>query len=369
VSAARKPSILVVDDTPENLRLLTNLFREHDYEVRPVPSGKLALQAVRMAPPDLILLDINMPEMNGFDVCDALKADEMMVDIPVIFVSALDETFDKVRAFSVGGLDYITKPFQVEEVLARVRTHLALRTTQLQLSATIARLRELEAMRETLFHMVVHDLKSPLWGIESLLQRVAAETKGRLEPQTEERLERVRGAAGGLARMVHTLLDVSRIESGAMPVVLAEADVRDLVDQAVANVGGGDALRPIEITMSAKLALSCDADLVRRVIENLVGNGLKHTPQNTPLAIRAQGTGNGVRIEVSDKGPGVPAAERERIFEKFGTLQSGSRQHSSGLGLAFCHLAVHAHGGSIGVDDAPGGGSTFWFELPSAAAA
>jgi DNA-binding response OmpR family regulator len=156
----RKPSILVVDDTPENLRLLSNLFREHDYEVRPVPSGKLALQAVEMDPPDLILLDINMPGMNGFEVCDALKQNEAWMDIPVIFVSALDEVFDKVRAFSVGGVDYITKPFQVEEVLARVRTHMALRRTQLQLSGTIARLRELEAMRESLFQMVVHDLKS-----------------------------------------------------------------------------------------------------------------------------------------------------------------------------------------------------------------
>jgi two-component system sensor histidine kinase/response regulator len=364
-----KPVILVVDDTAENLRLLTNLFRENDYEVRPVPNGKLALQAARIDPPDLILLDINMPGMNGYDVCDALKADEVTVDIPVIFVSALDEVFDKVRAFSTGGVDYIRKPFQVEEVLARVRTHLALRRTQLQLSATIARLRELESMRETLFHMVVHDLKSPLWGIESLLQRVAAETKGRMEPGTEDSLQRVRQAAGGLARMVHTLLDVSRIESSAMPIVLVEADVRELVDQAILNVGSADAARPIDVDVPPGLTLSCDADVVRRVVENLVGNGLKHTPEHAPLAVRARGDASGARIEISDKGPGIPAADRERIFEKFGTLQSGSRQHSSGLGLAFCRLGVEAHGGKIGVDDAPGGGSTFWFELPSAPAA
>jgi sigma-B regulation protein RsbU (phosphoserine phosphatase) len=134
--------ILVVDDTPANLRLLAGMLGQRGYRVRPVPSGKLALRAIASAPPDLILLDIRMPEMDGYQVCQRLKADEGTRDIPVIFISALDELGDKVRAFQAGGVDYVTKPFQFEEVLARVETHLALRRLQVRLEEAN---RELEA--------------------------------------------------------------------------------------------------------------------------------------------------------------------------------------------------------------------------------
>jgi putative two-component system response regulator len=128
-----KPDILVVDDTPANLYLLASMLKERGYKTRPVPSGKLALRAALSDPPDLILLDINMPEMNGFDVCRSLKADEKLKDIPVIFISALNEVLDKVKAFAMGGVDYITKPFQFDEVQARVDTHLKLRRLQEEL--------------------------------------------------------------------------------------------------------------------------------------------------------------------------------------------------------------------------------------------
>lgn len=128
-----KGDILIVDDTLPNLRLLSTMLTEYDFEVRGVPNGALALTVARSSPPDLILLDINMPGMNGYEVCQQLKADPQTEAIPVIFISALDEVLDKVRAFAVGGVDYITKPFQVEEILARVKTHLTLRNLQRQL--------------------------------------------------------------------------------------------------------------------------------------------------------------------------------------------------------------------------------------------
>jgi sigma-B regulation protein RsbU (phosphoserine phosphatase) len=135
-----KGNILIVDDTPANLRLLSQMLAEQGYQVRPVPDGSLALAAVRAEPPDLILLDIRMPEMDGYQVCERLKADSRSHEIPIIFISALDATQDKVRAFSTGGVDYVTKPFQVEEVLARVETHLALRKLQKQLQDANERL-------------------------------------------------------------------------------------------------------------------------------------------------------------------------------------------------------------------------------------
>src|SRR3954468_24631201 len=135
-------SILAVDDTPANLQVLAGMLKDRGYRVRPVPGGKLALLAARRDPPDLILLDINMPEMSGYDVCEHLKADDLLKGIPVIFISALNDQLDKVRAFAIGGVDYITKPFQMEELHARVETHLKLRRLQIELEASNARLAE-----------------------------------------------------------------------------------------------------------------------------------------------------------------------------------------------------------------------------------
>jgi sigma-B regulation protein RsbU (phosphoserine phosphatase) len=138
--AGQPASILIVDDTPANLQVLAGMLKDRGYKVRPVPSGKLALLAARKDPPDLILLDINMPEMNGYDVCEQLKAEDLLKGVPVIFISALTEQLDKVKAFAIGGVDYITKPFQMEELHARVATHLKLRRLQIELEDTIARL-------------------------------------------------------------------------------------------------------------------------------------------------------------------------------------------------------------------------------------
>src|SRR5215207_1319011 len=138
--AARAASILVVDDTPANLQVLAGMLKDRGYKVRPVPGGELALRAARKDPPDLILLDINMPEMNGYEVCEHLKSDEGLKGIPVIFISALTEQLDKVKAFATGGVDYITKPFQMEELHARVETHLKVRRLQIELEETNARL-------------------------------------------------------------------------------------------------------------------------------------------------------------------------------------------------------------------------------------
>src|SRR3954469_7981372 len=140
--AGQPASILVVDDTPANLQVLAGMLKDRGYRVRPVPGGRLALAAARRDPPDLILLDINMPEMSGYEVCEHLKADDQLRGVPVIFISALTEQLDKVKAFATGGGDYIPKPFQMEELHARVETHLKLRHLQTELEAANARLAE-----------------------------------------------------------------------------------------------------------------------------------------------------------------------------------------------------------------------------------
>ena len=155
-------SVLIVDDTIDTLRLLSDLLSEHGYDVRAVTNGRQALQAVERDPPDLILLDIGLPELDGYEVCRRLRASERSQDVPVIFITALSETADKVRAFETGGVDYVTKPFQVEEVLARVKAHVALRRAQAELADSYTRLRALEHLRDDMVHRVIHDMRSPL---------------------------------------------------------------------------------------------------------------------------------------------------------------------------------------------------------------
>jgi sigma-B regulation protein RsbU (phosphoserine phosphatase) len=178
-AGASKGNILIVDDTPANLRLLSQMLAEQGYRARPVPDGTLALAAARAEPPDLVLLDVRMPEMDGYEVCEHLKADAETRDIPVIFISALDATQDKVRAFTAGGVDYVTKPFQTEEVLARVETHLALRELQRQLQDANKKMaEELALAGEVQASFLPRELLSiPGWQLSAML-KPARETSG-----------------------------------------------------------------------------------------------------------------------------------------------------------------------------------------------
>ena len=357
-------SVLVVDDGIDNLRLLSDLLGEHGYEVRAVTTGRQALQAVEHDPPDLILLDITMPEMNGYEVCQRLKAKDRSKDVPVIFLTSLTDTADKVRAFDAGGVDYVTKPFQFDEVLARVKTHVALRRAQADLADSYTRLRALEQLRDDLVRMVVHDMGSPLQALRInlllLKGRASAKTTGKSCSQLPRSAEE-------LSQMTNDLFDVSRLEECRMPVKRAVWDLTQMARDVRAVLGAIDATRLIDIESAGAVEVSCDGALVRRVMENFVTNALRHTPAGSPMRISiASGEGR-VRVAVHDQGHGVPPEARERIFEKFGTVEvrQESAYHSVGLGLAFCKLAIEAHGGTIGVDPGVPAGSTFWFELPA----
>ena len=356
-------SVLVVDDGVDNLRLLSDLLGRHGYEVRAVTTGRQALQAVEHDPPDLILLDITMPDMNGYEVCRRLKATDRSKDVPVIFLTSLTDTADKVRAFDAGAVDYVTKPFQFDEVLARVKAHVALRRAQADLADSYTRLRALEQLRDDLVRMVVHDMGSPLQAlsINLLLLQGAVSDDGR------DILQSASKVAEELSQMISDLFDVGRLEECRMPIRLAVWDLSEMAGDVRAVLGTIDAERRIDIESAGAAEVSCDGALVRRVIENLLTNALRHTPTGSPIRISiASGEGR-VRVAVHDQGRGVPPEATERIFDKFGTVETRheAAYHSVGLGLAFCKLAIEAHGGTIGVTPGLPAGSTFWFELPA----
>ena len=361
-------NILVVDDNPVNVQLLSKMLRERGYTVQGFFSGELALRAVADAPPDLILLDIEMPGMNGYDVCQQLKADEATHGIPVIFISALDETTDKVRAFEAGGVDYITKPFQFREVEARVNTHLQLCRQQKELERSYARLKEAENLRDNLVHMIAHDLRNSLTAVSGYCELVMLKDGNALSEKSVNYLRRSEESVSSLVRMINTMLDVSRMEAGALKINITPFD---LVGTAARVLSDMEIMRgKIDLTLDSPVdfrTVPADRELITRVIQNLVGNALKCVATDGWVCVSIEPGDGVVRVMVKDNGPGIAPEYHQKIFEKFGKADndSSAANNSTGLGLAFCKLAVEAHKGRIGVESEPGKGSTFWFELRS----
>ncbi|MEM7363547.1 MAG: hybrid sensor histidine kinase/response regulator [Pseudomonadota bacterium] len=361
-------SVLVVDDTPANLEILTQMLRDRGHRPRPVPSGALALRAAEHEPPDLVLMDINMPEMDGFETCQRLKSQDALSEVPVLFISARSDTYDKVQAFRSGGVDYITKPFDLDEVTARVETHLELARLQRELRYQYGELRKLEELRDNLVHMVVHDMRSPLSVIKMALS-VLQDKRDVLDEESQLDLQAASSCSDKLLVMVNNLLDLSRLESGNMPLHRQAINVSELIAEVAKSlevVASDHALlvQPVD----AGLGIFCDNDLIQRVAVNLISNALKFTPEGKRITVSCVGQDDGVRIAVADEGPGIEPEFHDRVFEKFGQAsRARGGQPSTGLGLTFCKLAVESHGGKIGLESKPGEGSTFWFWLPDEA--
>ena len=364
-------NILVVDDTPANLRVLSRLLGDRGYKVRPVPNGTLALEAVKSAPPDLILLDIRMPDMDGYEVCSRLKSEETTREIPVIFISAMHELEDKVRGFEAGGVDFITKPFQEGEVLIRLKTHLTIRYQQRRLEEQYEELRKLQIMRETLTQMIVHDLNNPLHGILGFAQLLSAELRDGPGERATVYADSIVGSTRTMVDMIRALLDVGKMESDEMVLDIADVQVLDVVDEV--KSGMDPLLEQKNVTLKTEIpqelpSVRADREILRRIIVNLVGNSIKFSPEGGEISILAAETDVAVRVCVADEGPGIPPEYRDRIFEKYGQVESrdSGKKYSTGLGLTFCKMAVEAHEGVIGVECPGTGGSSFWFELPKA---
>ena len=362
--ATERETILIVDDTPENLDILVGILRDA-YSLKVATDGQSALELAAAAPPDLVLLDIMMPEMDGFEVCRRLKAKRGTGDVPVIFVSALHRVEDKIRAFTEGGVDYVTKPFQPEEVKARVATHLELQRQRRELAESYERLRDVEKLRDDLVHMIVHGMRSPLTGIVGMLGILRLDLQETLDEEQAVDFDMALTSGNTLNEMVSSLLDVSRMEAGEMPLARREVDLREVVAGAIDSLGAMvKRCRVVFAPPEQPVMAHCDPEVTRRIDANLVSNAIQFTPPEGEVRIAVSSGGHSVTV--TDTGPGIPPQYHARIFEKFGQVEmrEGGRKYSTGLGLAFCKLAVEAHGGEIGVDSEVGRGSTFWIVLP-----
>lgn len=358
--------VLIVDDEPRNVLLLQELLESRGYTVWTAANGEDALTVARERSPDVMLLDVMMPLLNGFDVCRRLKGDPGTSMIPVLLVTSLDAREDRLAGIGAGANDFITKPIDTGDLLLRVRNAVTTKRLHDEVTSQFLKLKELEAARDTLTHMIVHDLRSPLTGLQGYLDLLRLAV---VAGSTDEALEFARDAhsvAGNLKEMISQVLDVSRLESGDMPLSREDTNLADLLPGAVASLGPPPDGIDVVYEMAKPVVTACDRDVVTRVVANLVGNAFKFAPRRGEVRIGLEARGGTVRVTVTDNGPGVDPEHRQVIFEKFSQAPLGraGKARSTGLGLTFCKLAVEAHGGTIGVDSCTGGGARFWIELP-----
>ncbi|MDJ0659875.1 MAG: response regulator [Crocosphaera sp.] len=367
-------NILVVDDTPDNLRLLSVMLSEQGYKVRKALNGKTALNTIYQVPPDLILLDINMPSMNGYEVCQKLKEDEKTKEIPVIFISALDDVLDKVKAFDVGGVDYINKPFQAEEVIARIENQLTIQRQKKQLQQEIKEREKTEQTLRIYLHAVSHDLRNPVLGFSMILKNFLKQKQESIEIPSKV-LEQMSKSCDRQLNLINSLVESQQFEMGSINLNLNPLNLGKLGQQLATE------WQPMLKEKKATLVLDIpedlpmvtgDSDRLWRVLENLMANALKHNDPGVQLTLKAdiirqekkELTPQKIRCSLEDNGVGIDPKQAATLFERYQRGEGANKTLGLGLGLYLCRKIIEAHGGEIGVVTEPDQGAKFWFTLP-----
>jgi two-component system sensor histidine kinase/response regulator len=375
---ANAPLILVADDVAANVELLFDQLHVLGFRAIAASDGPSALAACFEHKPDLCILDVSMPagdlgvddRSTGFEVCRRIKRDPRTKSMPIIFVTALNDTTDRVKAIEAGGDDFLTKPHNRLVLGARVRSLLKLKAATDSLEDTLRKLREVEKMRDDLMKMIVHDLKTPLTAVLATTEMLIDGDFGPLNDEQRKMVTDAEGKAEDLLALIGDLLEVSRLEEATMTLDLQEmapaALLKEVVNEWAIRFQQEKAIVSVDVADDAP-PFEADKPLLKRVLGNLVQNALTHSASAVTLQLSARRESDGVLFTLADNGPGIPAEYHEVIFRKFERVKNPNipRTRSSGLGLAFCKLVVDAHGGRIWVQSAgEGKGSAFHFLLP-----
>lgn len=368
---------MIVDDTTANVRLLSHVLEKEGYAVLSAYNGEEAIRLTREEKPDLILLDVMMPGMSGFEVASELKEDDKLADIPIIFLSALSESDIKVKGFKSGGVDYITKPFKKEETLARIQTHLHLQTLQNTLNEQIdeLRLREselsiLNKQKDNLVRMVSHDIKNPLTGILGLVKMMRSNDRISAE-EREQMFLIIEDSGVKLLNLVKQMLDKEENRNAREVLNLEETDLPGLANSIYEMHKAKSVLKEIELALD--LDLICDTAIMdgskmEIALGNLVSNALKFTKPGGKVSLRmCDDTKGDLTFKVTDTGIGIPEKLKNNIFlsaERSSTLGTGG-ESGTGLGLDIVQHYVNMHKGTVSVESEVNRGTTFIIEIPA----
>lgn len=353
--------VLVVDDDLEYRLMLEAILSPH-FRVTSTGLGRSAIAIALSDPPDLVLLDINMPDMNGYDVLAEMRRHDAMQDMPVILVTGIRGTEEETRGFERGAVDYVTKPFRAPVVLARVKTHLELAAARRRLSTVNGKLRRVVGDLTAYSHTVSHDLRAPLRVIGGYLEMVRESSGAEMTKKSLQYLDRALQQASRMQQMINDVLEYSACEQ--WPLQLQYANLRTMALEV------SEELKPVDVPVTIDVGdlpiVFADRAMLRQVLANLVSNAIRFASQaqEPRVTISSRRNGDAVEIVVNDNGPGFNAAQRHRLFKLFSRLHASADHAGSGVGLATVKRLVERHGGSVDADSEPGRPTSFSFTLP-----
>jgi len=364
------PIILLVDDCDITRTIIAAKLKKCAYSVLEAASGLEALNMVKEQIPDLILLDIMMQGIDGLETCRQLKTSSNLEELPIIFLSGKSDKAHVVAGLECGAADYIVKPFDIEEAVARINTHLKISQLNKEKQAANLKLKEANAAKDKLLSVTSHDLKNPLAAIQGLAEYLANGHFGSVNQEQLEVIRQIMDASSGMLDLVGDLLSLSILESTHHTPQLRECELAPLVCQLAKQLSVNAAKKHIQIMCeeehTSRCTTRCDDRLIRRVVQNLVSNAIKFSPANTTIHVRAYPTEQGFSVEVDDEGPGIPESEHDKLFQEYGrtSVKTTGGESSTGLGLSICKKIMDAHHGKIGIKNLTPQGARFYFHLP-----
>lgn len=365
IAGAELATVLLVDDDPTNIEILKVMLAELDCLLLEAGSGEEALALCQQKVPDIVLLDVVMPGLDGFDVCQALKQEPKLTGTTVIFLSALKELEHRVKGLRVGGVDYITKPFEAAEVAAKLRTHLGIIELRRSLASKNQKLESLNFRLNEFLGMAAHDLRNPL----ATIVGAARLLKNDLDREARSRLlGLVERSSFTMRRLIDELLEISNLQSSQVKVRAEWCDLNLLLVDHLSLHEQEARRKTITIDIHQRSIPQSWSDPVKigQIFDNLISNAVKYSPAGTTVRVELRAEGGQVHFSVSDQGPGISAEDIPKLFQPFGrigTVPTGGEM-STGLGLAIVKRIVDVHGGTIEVDSSLGVGTRFSVTLP-----
>jgi len=364
MSEIKKASILIVDDNAQNLQLMGSIVYDQGYNVSISTSGDNALESISQQMPDLILLDIQMPEMDGFEVCKILKSNSITKDIPIVFLTAVTDSENIVRGFEMGAADYITKPFNKKELIARI-------ATQVELKNSREKLTELNATKDKFFSIIAHDLRNPTFALKLLLHQLISDYSSYSKGDILHYLNGLEDATENLHVLLEDLLLWSKSQWGGFEINFESLNIKTIVDDKIAKCQSAARNKNIEIrsTVSGDIYANADRMMLKTVILNLISNAIKFTKDHGTIEISAKISEKNILISVEDSGSGMNETELNKLFSLDqsvhlkGSNKEDVKEDVNGLGLILCKEFTERNGGEISVTSEKGKGSIFSITL------
>lgn len=371
MSKSEQGTILIVDDMPDNIRTLRAFLQTSDFRVLVATNGEEGVETAQYANPDLILLDILMPGMDGFEACQRLKDSPQCRKTPIIFITALSSLEDKLKAFKVGAVDYISKPFYQEEVLARVNTHLKICQLQKKLQQQNEESIQINREKNEFIDIIAHDLQNPLSSVKESVQYTIRCLQ---ENATEDALNRLETADNNLnfiSNLIKNLLDINALESGKRPMTIGVANVTPVLQLLVKRYIQRADKKNIALHLQSPEKLCkvvADERGLYQILDNLISNAVKYTLPGGNIFIRVSQHEDKLRCEIQDQGLGLNEADQKKLFGKFVRLSSSptGNEKATGLGLFIVKKLVQEMQGNVWCETQLEQGSTFIIEFPCA---